>query len=131
MVQTVEGRAVSWLFLVQLEELRLGKEGGIPDLGREVRLVLSLPACFCPRGAVWWSLAARSIATVSSSCRKKWRNRRCRLRAADVSLAAGTAANMKLFAEVTQNVVVVVVVIVVVVVLVVVFVVVVVVLDTC
>ena len=37
-----------------------------------------LLAIVCPRGAAWWFVSARSIATVSRSCRRNWRNRRSR-----------------------------------------------------
>ena len=44
----------------------------VPELGRDVQLVplpRSWPASVSVRGAVWWSLSARSIATVSRACR--------------------------------------------------------------
>ena len=37
-----------------------------------------LLAMLCPRGAAWWFVSARSMATVSRSCRRNWRNRRSR-----------------------------------------------------
>ena len=53
-----------------------------------------LLACFCPRGAVWWSLSARSIATVIRSCRSHERSRRCRLRAAAVAVSTPTLVDI-------------------------------------
>ena len=62
----------------QFEEIRLGN--GF------FRIVAVLFVSFPPPApglllspwVVWWSLSAKSIATVSRSCRKNWRDRRCR-----------------------------------------------------
>ena len=50
----------------------------VPELGRVVQLVPTPPllAVICPRGAAWCSCVARSICSVSCSCRQCIRRRR-------------------------------------------------------
>ena len=66
----------------QLEELRLGRRLFRNLAVTRISYLLPAPGLLLPP---WGS--AKSIATVSCSCRKNWRNRRCRLRAAAVACA--------------------------------------------
>ena len=57
-------------------------------------------AGFCLRGAAWCCASASAIATVSRSCRKNWRNRRCRrLIAAPGTLSTAMFDSIKLFSQ--------------------------------
>ena len=61
-------------------------------------------AGFGLRGAAWCCASASAIATVSRSCRKNWRNRRCRrLIAAPGALSTSMINSLKLFSRVHQQ----------------------------